>query len=173
MLSLQWLFQRLSSLLLIITALCLVLMMAHIVSDVVLRSFFNVPIPGTAEITAYYYMIAVVFLPIPLVEMRNTSIQVDLFYNMVSPLGKKIMQTLAYIVQFIFFAIIATQTGSDAIDAFLKGEYVESQIQIIVWPGRFFLPIGFGIAAVITILQLIKLYKDPVHPPSSSSVSSQ
>jgi TRAP-type C4-dicarboxylate transport system permease small subunit len=150
-----------SKALLAVTMLCLGLMMAHVIADVVLSGLFSQPIPGTSEVVAYYYMIGAVFLPIPLVEMRRASIQVDLFYNIVNNNIKKIMLVAAYLAQFVFFILMARQTGLDAFESFIKSEYVQSQIQIYVWPGRFFLPLGFGLGAIISLFHLIKYIISP------------
>jgi len=158
---------RSSSLLLVLTALCLLLMMANIIADILLRTILGTPVPGTAEISAYYYMVGAVFLPLPLVELRDESIRVDLFYNMSSRLVKIVMVKFSYVAQLIFFGIMAWQTGEDAMDAFAKSEFVESQIKILVWPSRFFLPLGFGFAALVSLLKLVEpLSGTDIHKPS-------
>ena len=147
--------------LLAVTVLCLGLMMVHVVADVTLSGLFGKPIPGTSEVVATYYMVGAVFLPIPLVEMHKASIQVELFYNIVSHNVKKMMLITAYFAQLVFFILMATQTGIDALDSFMKNEYVQSQIQISIWPGRFFLPIGFALGAGVSFLYLVKYIISP------------
>lgn len=144
-----------SRLLMGMTIICLLLMMVNIVADVVLRTLFDIPVPATAEFTAFYYMVGAVFLPLPLVEIRNESIKVDLFFNMSPETVKGLMTSFAYLAQIVFFSIMFWQTGQDAIEAFEKSDFVDSQIKIYVWPGRFFLPMGFGLAALVSILKLL------------------
>lgn len=148
--------EKLSGLLLWITIVCLLLMMVNITADIVLRTLFDIPVPATAELTAFYYMVGAVFLPLPLVELRDESIRVDLFYNMSPRVVKTPMIVIAYLAQFVFFALMFWQTGIDAIEAFVKDDFVDSQIKIYVWPGRFFLPMGFGMAAVVSVLKLVE-----------------
>lgn len=145
-----------SRLLMGLTIICLVLMMLNIVVDVLLRSLFNIPVPATAELTAYYYMVGAVFLPLPLVEIKDESIKVDLFFNMAPEKLKALITKFAFVAQIVFFSLMFWQTGHDAIEAFGKGEFVDSQIKIYVWPGRYFLPMAFGLAALVSILKLVE-----------------
>jgi len=145
---------RASSLLVIVATLSIFLMMVNIIVDVFVRLIFDKPVPATAEISAYYYMVAAVFLPLPLVELRGDSIRVDLFYNFFRLKKKRIINLFAYTAHFLFFAIIFWQTGQDAIAAYIKSDFVDSQIQLYIWPGRFFLPLGFGLAAIVSALKI-------------------
>jgi TRAP-type C4-dicarboxylate transport system permease small subunit len=150
-----------SGVLLGITGICLLLMLFQVTADVTMNGVFGRPIPGTAEMVAYYYMIGAVFLPAAIVEYRDSSIKVDLFYNMAGPWTKKAMLFAAGTAQLVFFGVLARQSGIDAIEAFEKNEYVASQIYVYVWPARFFLPMGFGLAACISFLRLLQLAVTP------------
>ena len=147
----------LSNLLIAVAGLCLALMMIHVIADVALKYVANSPIPGTAEIVAHYYMVAAVFLPLPLVELNNRAIFVDLFYNMMGPPFKRASLLLAYGAQIAFFGVLAWQTSQDAMVAYSKGDLVEGIVNVIVWPGRFFLPIGFWLAVVVTVLRFMQV----------------
>lgn len=170
MIQLRYVVEKLSALLLWLTMICILLMMFNITADIVLRSVFDIPVPATSEITAGYYMIAAVFLPLPLVELRDESIKVDLFYNMSTPAVKSIMFFIAYFAQLVFFSLMFYETGIDAIEAFLKDDFVDSQIKIYTWPGRFFLPVGFGTAALVTILILAEHCQGKRVEPTSSTI---
>lgn len=164
----RWVAEKLSGLLLWITIVCLVLMMVNITADILLRTLFDIPVPATAEFTAFYYMVAAVFLPLPLVELKEESIRVDLFYNMSPKATKNLMIVFAYVAQAIFFSLMFWQTGIDAVEAFIKDDFVDSQIKIYVWPGRFFLPMGFGMAALVSVLKLLEhLFSDGVKDTSA------
>ena len=58
-----------------------VLMMLHVTIDVLSRTLFNSPLPGTGEITATYYMIAVAFLPLAWVTLRDEHVTADIFVS--------------------------------------------------------------------------------------------
>ncbi|MDF1855034.1 TRAP transporter small permease [Pseudooceanicola sp.] len=159
---------RASKILLFVATLCIAAMMLHVCLDVLADNFIGRPIAGTAEIVAFYYMTGAVFLPLPYVEMRNEAIFVDLFFNMGGKRAKRIMLGLAYLAQAIFFVILGWQTGTDAIAAFLKGEVVEAQINVMIWPGRFFLPLAFLLAGVISMLMLLRVLFKPGFDPEET-----
>jgi TRAP-type C4-dicarboxylate transport system permease small subunit len=135
----------------------LLAMLLHVCADVISDYLFNEPIPGTAEIVAYYYMVGAVFLPLPLVELRNDSINVDLFYNLARRAGQRVMLFVSYLAQAAFFGILAWQSGVDFVEALVKGELVEGRINILIWPGRACLPAAFALAAVISVFLLARV----------------
>ena len=147
----------LSNLLIAVAGICLALMMVHVIADVALKYVANAPIPGTAEIVAHYYMVAAVFLPLPLVELNNRAIFVDLFYHMMRPLLQRTSMLLAYGAQIAFFGVLAWQTSHDAMAAYAKGDLVEGIVNVIIWPGRFFLPIGFWLAVAVSVLRFLQV----------------
>ena len=143
--------------LVVVASICLLAMMVHVGSDVAGKYLLNQPIPGTAEIVAYYYMIGVVFLPLPFVEVRNTGISVDLFYNRFARPLRRAVLVLAFIVQALFFGVLAYQSSIDAFNFYNAGEMVEGLINVQIWPGRFFLPVGLGLAAIIGTLRAVQV----------------
>ena len=148
---------RLSKLLMALAGFFLLEMLLHMCADVILKYTANSPIPGTAEVVAYYYMVAAVFLPLPLVEIRNGGIFVDVFYNMMGVSLRRIVILIAYAAQLAFFVILAYRSSLDALDALNKYELVEGQIYVYIWPARFFLPLGFGLAAVVSLLRIFQI----------------
>src|SRR5690606_10950375 len=59
--------------------LMLLLMMAHVTADVVLKWAIHRPVPATLEFVTYYYMAGVVFLPLPAVQFFRQQIMVEVF----------------------------------------------------------------------------------------------
>ncbi|WP_268873807.1 TRAP transporter small permease subunit [Sulfitobacter sp. EhC04] len=135
--------------------------MLHVLSDVIMKTFFNSPIPGTSEFVAHYYMVAAVFLPMPFVEMRNSGIAVDLFYNLFGPAIQRIMLLCAYLGQLTFFSLLAYQSGLDAWHAWEVREYLSGQIIVTIWPASFFLPVGFGLSALASALRFVQVIHRP------------
>ena len=85
--SIGWLSARLLDL----AGILLILMMLHITVDVFLKALFNSPIQGTLEVTAYYYMVGAVLLPVAAVELAQASISADVFYNLMSRRNKIVL----------------------------------------------------------------------------------
>lgn len=137
-----------------LAALCVASMMLHIFADVVLKYLLNKPIPGTAEVVGHYYMIGAVFLPLALIEIRNGGISVDLVYLMLGRSAQKLLILIAYLGQSFFFSLLAYQSFLDAMQSFAKGEFIDGQVMVTIWPATFFLPIGLGLATLISLLRI-------------------
>lgn len=93
-----------------LAALALLLMMLHVLADVVGRQVFASPAPATTEVVAYYYMIAVVFLPLPFLELRGRSIAVDLFYGMFPRWMKRVAIVIACVAGIAFWGTLAVKS---------------------------------------------------------------
>lgn len=128
-----------------VTAACIVmlLMMAHITLDVGVRYFANGQIVGTLEWVSFYYMVALVFLALGYVEMRNENIRVDLFVQMMPHGVQFALYILACGLGLVFFGMLFWQSLFDAIRATQRAEEAMSNFRFLIWPARWALPIGF------------------------------
>jgi TRAP-type C4-dicarboxylate transport system permease small subunit len=90
----------------VIAGFCLAVMMALTGVDVGLRYFFNYPIPGSYEITAYI-MPAVVAFGLAYCALGDGHVQVDLF---TSNLPQRIQNILRSVADFVMFAVYALIT---------------------------------------------------------------
>lgn len=156
----------LARLLMGIAVLALFLMMAQMVVDVAMRNFFRRPIEGSLEIVSVYHMVAVVFLPLALVERRHEHITVDLLVERLPALARRVIMVIGYIVCAVFFALLTYQTAKDAYEAYNIGEILMSSIYITVWPAKFLLPIGFFVMLLQVILHAWKAATDPAFAPT-------
>ncbi|WP_099827522.1 TRAP transporter small permease subunit [Oceaniglobus indicus] len=152
-------FRKLTQGLMLVGGLGIILMMLNITLDVVLKIFWNAPIQGTVEISSYYYMVAIVMLPMALVEYDDEQISVDLLFNHFPDWLKRASLMLTFIATAGMLAIMTWRTGLDAVRAFKVGEVVMGSREIIVWPARCMLPLGFGLAAVAAVLRAIMLLR--------------
>lgn len=150
----ETLINRLSALLAALASLALALMMLHVTADVIGKYVFNAPIPGTAEVVASYYMISVVFLPLAWLEVKNGPIVVELFYEMGSPRAKRTMVALGTLLSLIFYGVIAWLSWGPAVHAWRIGEIVEGAWRVTIWPTKFFLPLGLGLACLALVIRL-------------------
>lgn len=157
----DWLLGVLARLLVGVASAFLAAMAVHVFVDVALKNLFNAPIPATDEVVGRYYMIGVVFLPLPFVETRNAAVSVDLLYDRAGLTARRLMLLLAYAGQTILFGLLACQSSIDAAKSFAIREYVSSQIVLTVWPASFLLPIGFSIAGLVSILRLYQIVTRP------------
>lgn len=150
---LEWL----SEILLTATAIPILLMMVHITLDVVLKYTMSMPIQGTLEISAYYYMVAIVVLPMASVELARQSIAVDLFYVMLPYRAKVATTGFVLMISAAAYGGLALISGEDAIVAFEKREAVMGTVRIAIWPARLLLPCAFLTSFLVCVYYFIRL----------------
>jgi len=82
-------------------AVILILMMIQVVADVIASNLFKSPIPANSVVVTNYYMVAVVFLPIALAELRDDNITVEIVYQMMSRKVKNWTMYFSWILSLI------------------------------------------------------------------------
>jgi len=150
---LKRLLEGVSNLAAVVAGVALILMMLHINLDVALRYLFSAPLPNTLEIVSTYYIVAVVFLPLALVEILNAHIVVEILSQHLPKRAAEILISIVGLVSAVYFSAFALRSWEDAMQKFSVGELALGNSQITVWPTRFYLPIGCG------LLVLMLLYK--------------
>ncbi|MEO9629888.1 MAG: TRAP transporter small permease subunit [Sulfitobacter sp.] len=157
------LFNRLCSWLMFIGGFGVIAMMLNIVADVVAKLVWNAPIQGTVEMSSYYYMVALVMLPMAFVEMQDQQISVDLLFNHFPAWLQKLALLFSCLAAAAILAVMTWRTGLDAMRALRVGEVVMGGREVIVWPSRMVLPLGFGLASLAALLRgLLVLRGQPV-----------
>lgn len=149
----------LASLLALIAGLSLVLMMVHVTLDVVLKYFFKLPIPGTAEVVASYYMIGTVFLPLAYIEVHNRPIVVELFYDRLPRALQAPLDVLGTLASMIFYAFLTWQSMKIALVSLESREYIDGLWKVVVWPSRLLIPLGTSIACLALLMRLALLLR--------------
>ena len=140
---------------------CLTLMMIQTVADVIAKYAFNFPILGNLEVIAYYYMTAVVFLPLAIAELRHEHINLDLAVRHLPIRWRNRLFALTTLLAAAFFALLAYQTFRDAVASTMRGEILMGSAIIIVWPAKWFLPIGFALGALALLVNTAKALAMP------------
>ena len=152
------LLDRTADLLALVAGAILILMMLHITADVVLRYLFARPIRDTVEIVSTYYIVAIVFLPLALVERMNAHIVVELFSQHLPPRVQELLIACICLVSGSYFGAFTWRTGLDAIQKYNIGEVMLGTTPITVWPTRFYLPIGCGLITLMLVYKSIRLF---------------
>ncbi len=132
------------------------LMMVHVTLDVILSQFSAEPLPGTVDYVSYYYMVGLVFLPLPFVEFTNEHIKVDLIHGKLGPGTKTVLDMLALALSALFYGLLTWQTWIDAVEKFMVGERSMGMAAVTIWPGRFFLPLGAGLMVLLLLAKFIQ-----------------
>lgn len=168
---------RISQVLMAISIALAAVMMLHVTLDVILSQFIAEPMPATVDLVSFYYMVGLVFLPLAFVETKNEHIDVDLIHAALPQGGKMGLDLMALTFSTIYFGLMTYQTGIDAIEKYHLGEYTMGLVNVTIWPGRFFLPIGCGTLTVVLLLKLLRrpftdehMKPDPDHVPTEEGI---
>ena len=154
---LDWLAETL----LTITAIPVLAMMVHVTLDVFLKYTFSTPIQGTLEITAYYYIVSIIVLPMAYIELKRQSIAVDLFYQMMGTRTQIVVTGFVLIVSALGYCGLAWISFPDALQSFAKKEIVMGTVNIYIWPSRFLMPAALLTAGFVCLYHLVRLVVSP------------
>lgn len=135
--------------------LAVALMALHVVLDVAARNLAGLPLSGTTEFVAGWYMVAIVFCTLGSVHARGDHIRVDMIDMIAGPRLDGLLTVFASLV-FLAVAVAMTSWGiDDAMGATLRGERVEfNGWALPVWPGRWLVPLGFALTGLVALLDL-------------------
>lgn len=145
----------------------LILMLLQISVDVLCKYLFNMPLIWTMDVVVSYMMVAIVFLPLAEVEKQNGHIRVELLTQSLGAVSHRWVNIFSNIVATVYFAALAWRSWGDAVAKFEIGEYVMGEAQVVVWPGRFFLPLGCG---MLVLLLLYKIYQQIINQDDSDAL---
>ena len=136
-------------------AVALALMVFHITADVLCRYLLNRPFTNTVEVVSFYYMIAVVFLPLAFVERKSEHIEVELFTQYLPLKARNILFILARLFAVLSFGALAYQTFLDALNyTEIREAPMGSSLEI--WPTRYILPLSFVVLMITMLLHAAK-----------------
>lgn len=145
-----------STIFMVVAVIALTLMMGHVTVDVIGKYVFNAPIPVTLEMVSNYYMVAVVFLPLAAVEKVNGHIFVELIYSMLPRVGRRVLDVVAHGLALSFFFMLMRYSWVTAMRKFEVGEFIMGTYPVLVWPGRFLVPLGCGLIAALLVLRFVR-----------------
>lgn len=147
-----------ANMLALIASVALVLMMLHIAVSVVMRWVFNVSLHATIEIVSTYYMVAVVFLPLALVERLNAHINVELLTQHFPHRVQMLLIAVVGLVSASYFGAFAWQTWGDALQKYAVGEVMLGNVPVTVWPTRFYVPVGCAVIVLLLLYKSIRIF---------------
>lgn len=139
----------------ILASVALASMMLHVTLDVFLRYAFNRPLADTVEVVSFYYMIAVVFLPLAFVERNSEHIEVELFTQKLPLKIRNGLFIAARLFAVGFFGILTYITYIDAV-GYMAIRETPMGSDLRIWPTRFLLPLSFAILMITMLLHTAK-----------------
>lgn len=132
----------------------LAMMMLLTVADVTLRYFFNKPILGSYEITEFMMTMLAAFT-IGYAGLLKAHVNVDLVYSRLPERVQGMISIFTNLVCVVFFGLMSWRNIYQSF-VLREAHSVSSALSIPEFPFIFLLGIGFGIIALVFVLQLLE-----------------
>lgn len=142
------LIDRMSALLAIGAAAALLILAATVIVDVAGRSFFNRPLTGALEMTAYWWMPMLVLLAFAYTECRQEHIKVTILLDTLPPRMRRVVEGCFGVVATGLLIALAWHAWGEALDSAAVGQTTASSPPVAVWPFKFLAPLGVGMLAL-------------------------
>ena len=132
----------LAGFLLVLGGVTIVLMMVQIMLEVILRTAFKVTIPGTEETVSAYYIIGCAFLPLAWVQRERAHVKVEVFTLWMPARMAASLDGLVCLLCAVGTGVFAYAAFGKAMAMTQTNEILIGTIDVVVWPSRWFLPVG-------------------------------
>lgn len=143
------------------------LLAINIIVDVIGRSLFGSPLPGTLDLTTYAWMPTLVALGFGYALLRNDHIRVSLLTGSASPAAQRVAQLVSMLAVAVVAVALAYYGVQKAMDAMAYGESAVGAPWLVVWPFRWVVIVGLiGLTAqaVVDFMRAIRPRPARVHP---------
>ena len=142
--------------LMMLGGLALLMMMLQICMDAGMRTIAHSSVPGTLEIVSFYYMVAVVFLPLAYVQLHRGHVIIELFTSGLSPRKVSFIDAVVYTFAGIAMAYFTMAAFNKAVAMTNLGEFVLGVILVFTWPARWFVVAGTGLMSIVYLFSAIE-----------------
>ncbi|TCK04322.1 TRAP transporter small permease [Marinobacterium mangrovicola] len=147
-----------SKITLVLGTVVLMLMVAQIVIDVVMRAVAGSGFPATSELVSKYYMVAVSFMPIAYAEVHRRHVEATVFTDLLSARKKQAVTLLGFIISVCVYGILTWGSLGEALEQTEKRAYVESGVDIFyTWPSYWILPVFLGLMWFVCVIRVVTL----------------
>lgn len=155
-----------------IATVTVIIMCLHVSVSALLRSLFNITLPGTVEIVMYYYMVLVAFLPWSMAQKLGEHVTVDLLTALLSD---RVLGWLQFAVDLFSAAVtgvICWALVSMALRQSALGQIVETGwFGLPVWPARWLAALGCGAMVFVLFVQIISRRRLPTNSLTKPEVA--
>ena len=137
-----------------LAALPLLAMVVVVTLDVFLRYTLNAPLTWSYDLVSMYFMPAIVFLSLAIVQRQSHHVNVDLLYLRFPPGMQRFAGALSLVGSGCVMSLIAFLAGRRAWTALANDEVVSGPIAWPVWIGPALLAFGAGLFVLRAIAGL-------------------
>jgi len=129
-----------------------------ILADIITRAL-NMPISGTKEIVANSVVI-IVFMQVGYAVRSGSMLRADFLVVMMPQIVQRMLLILALLVGAAFFLFLLKAGIKPALRSFANGEFDgEGALRVPVWPARFAILLGGGMAGInYLLLSIVEIF---------------
>lgn len=104
-----------------IAGIMVLLLVSHVTIDVLMRFMFSTPLDATILYVSAFYMVAIAFLPLGLVEEKDSHIAVELLAEKLPNSVQSVLAFVALLLTAVVMAAVAVRTGQEAMSKHAAG----------------------------------------------------
>jgi TRAP-type C4-dicarboxylate transport system permease small subunit len=148
-----------------------------IFGDVMGRTMFSAPIPGTKEILQNS-VVSIAFLQLPLAIYSGSMLRTSVFADAVPPVLRRLLRTFAALLGLAVFIGLVWSTYPSFVDAYRIGEYEgEGALRVPTWPVRGVVLVMSAFVALAYIQMIVLDWRgkliDELEAPGAMAPSTQ
>lgn len=149
---------RMTRLLMILGAIWAFILCFFILADIIFRAL-NLPISGTKEIVANSVVI-IVFMQVGFAVRSGSMLRADFLVLAMPKSVQKLLLIMAYLLGAALFLFLLKAGITPALRSFANGEFDgEGAMKVAVWPARFAILVGAGMAGFnYILLTLVEIF---------------
>ena len=151
----------------VICALALAVMMSVGAIDIILGLAFDKYLPFKVELSGLLFAI-IIFVSQPLVTMRNEHVVVDIISGKLTSGWKLLSLAIAKLTAIGVLTLLAIAAWSLFQASWNIKERSSDFLQIPIYPVKFMIFAGFTLAALVSVIQLVRLFMKSETGPSDA-----
>lgn len=145
-------------------AILLLAMMLITVGDVTIRTLFHDAIDNAELMTSHWFLSGTIFLPLAYITVLDRHISVEVLEQFLPVPVQQVKMGVFMVVGAAIFLLLAWQSGILAIQKMQIGEFVAGATTFYSWPGRFLMPVGTFLFALVMAARAVGYLSRRVKP---------
>ncbi len=140
------------------------LMAVQVSASVLSRWIFGWDIPVTTELATYYYMVALTYLPLAIVDRKNRHLYAEFFYVLMPKRLQRFIDIINSTLAVAFLGFLSWRTAVDAIDRTKSADVISTTYGLFaVWPARWIVPVGLAVACAAALFRVFQAVREAVN----------
>lgn len=146
-------------------------LLTTILVNVVSRKFFDVPLSGTLDLSAYLWMPVLTSLAMGYALQKHEHVRVSLITENARPLTQQVVEVFSLVLTVCLIGLLAVFTFSDAMTQRGFNEHATGTPWLPVWPLRFVVAVGVAGLALQSLAECVRALRPGVVAGTPTSPS--